>query len=120
MNTLLLEYSRIPKTTSYVAEIKYGITDETLKESSFPVTLRAVTADSLEMVIEELHNCMKERPHKHVCIMQTPYQEKSVRIQKLFELSDSMRELILNDLPKAKLAFAPVTNWKGSSHEQST
>ena len=113
MNTLLLEYSRVPKTTSYVAEIKYGTTDTTLKESAFPVTLKVVIGESLETAIEELHNCMKEQPHEHVCIMQTPYQEKSTRTQKMFELSASMRELILNDLQKAKLAFAPTTDWKG-------
>lgn len=115
MNALLLEYSRIPKTTVYVATIKYGTTDETLREISFPTILSLMTGVPLESAIEELHTCVKKQPHEHVFIMQTSYLEKSTRLQKMHEVSQSLLDLIKNDLPKAKLAFAPITDWKGTS-----
>jgi hypothetical protein len=79
-----------------------------------------MTGVSLEKGIEELHNFMIHIPVERVFIMQTAYQEKSERPPKMFELGKSMIDLIKNDLPKAQAAFAPITDWKGTSHEQST
>jgi len=86
-----------------------------LREISFPTILRLMTGVPLESAIEELHTCVRGQSYERVFIMQTPYQEKSIRLQKMHEVSPSLLDLIKNDLPKAKLAFAPITDWKGTS-----
>lgn len=120
MTTLLLEYSRIPKTVSYSAVIKIGTSNDESRELDCSLTLREMTGISLETVIEALHNCMNEKPHERVFIIQTAYQERSERLPKMYELGDTLKDLIKNDLPKAQAAFAPITDWKGKRHEQST
>lgn len=117
MKTILLSYSRIPMTTTYEALIKRGTLNEISQELECPLLLAVLSGVRLETVIVDLHTCMRAEQPERVFVMQTPYQEKSSRLQKMHELSSSLKDLILNDLPKAKLAFAPITDWKGTSHE---
>lgn len=120
MNALLLEYSRIPKTVTYVAAVKHVSVDVNSREFICLTVLKEMTGVSLEKVIEELHYSTKDLPHELIFIMQTAYQEKSERLPKMYEVGETLMSLIRNDLSKAQAAFAPITDWRGKSHEQPT
>jgi len=114
MDTLILEYCRKPKTVEYDAKVQYATVDEMSREILCPMTLSEMTGVSLAKAIEALQFCMREKPHKRVFFIQTPYQEKSERPLKLWEIPEETRELILSDLPKAIEAFSPVFVRKGT------
>jgi hypothetical protein len=108
MNTLVLEYSRQPMTTNYIATICGGHTDEVTKAVECTSTLNVLTEVKLPEILEALQSCMIEYPDARVFMLQTPYQEKSTRILPMHELSEDMKELIRNRLPEAIRAFSPI------------
>lgn len=108
MNTLVLEYSRKPMTTNYTATVHGGYTDEVTKSVDCTSTLRVLTEVKIPDILEVLQSYIIEYPDARVFMLQTPYQDKFTRVLPMHELSDSMKELIRDQLPEAIRAFSPI------------
>ena len=104
-------YSRLPKTTSYLAEVKI---DQVQKEGEQVRVLKksahSMQGVPMEQLIEDLHRVLQSEPEPHKVTMfrvveETPWSEA---MKKGYKLDDAMVKTLKEDLQKAQELFAPV------------
>lgn len=103
-------YSRIPKEVEYRVKMTVDVVNRE-GEETWEDAVRRWTADSvtMEAIIEELHHTLKAHPDAKVTMIQEPTGPlQHARKPQGFELDEKMRDLIRDDLEKAKEMFAPI------------
>ncbi|CAB4131255.1 hypothetical protein UFOVP276_166 [uncultured Caudovirales phage] len=108
MDAIILEYSRKPMTTNYVATIRGGQVDGATKSIDCSDTLQELSATTMEHILEALQKCMLAHPDAKVFMMQTPFQEKAIRMLPMHELDGTIKDLIRDRLPEAIQVFSPI------------
>jgi hypothetical protein len=112
MTMISVAYDRIPEKVLYKAKINVDAVtvEEGADATEEGISRKGKSAATMEEIIEELHELLKQHPDAQVTMVRgtTRPMHFGQRKPRGFELDEKMRDLIRDDLDKAKEAFAPI------------